>query len=243
MTDPTSISQLPLFERPRERCLGQGASSLSLRECVAVILGSGPKGKGCLGLARELVSRSGAGLSPEDEETAFFTAMESSALAHLQDLQGLGEAGKARLMAAFELGRRYALFCNRKKRRNRRRNHSQADRLFQRALNRVSPSLRSEPREWLGFVPLHRSDRLGELCLVEKGVRTHVNIDPAEFFARLLALRPRGFFVFHNHPSGDYLPSPEDAELTHVLNQLARQFGIALLGHAVVTAQGESWIH
>ena len=79
-----------------------------------------------------------------------------------------------------------------------------------RSVERISASLRRECQEWLGFVPVHRGGELGHFCLVERGVRTHVNIEPAELFARILALRPVGFYLFHNHPSGDLTPSEED---------------------------------
>ena len=198
MSLQTPLSDLFVSERPRERCLSQGPKCLSLRECIALILGSGPRGKGCLGLAKEVLHSPGEGLASEDEERAFFTAMEVSGTAHLKGLSGLGAAGQARILAAFELGRRYALYRERTKSQGRSRH--KLDVIAKQALERINTDLRNEPQEWLGFVPLYRSGDLGELCLVERGVRTHVNIDPAELFARLLALRPSGFFLFHNHP-------------------------------------------
>src|SRR4051794_38343667 len=104
------MNLLPLPERPRERCLEKGPSTLSLRECLAVLLGSGPPGTGALGLARAILQRPGEGLAHGEEERAFFTAMESSGNSHLSGIDGLGPAGQARLLAAFELGRRYSCY-------------------------------------------------------------------------------------------------------------------------------------
>jgi DNA repair protein RadC len=73
-------------------------------------------------------------------------------------------------------------------------------------------------------------------------VRTHVNIEPIELFARVLALRPHGFILIHNHPSGDLTPSLPDQEITDRVAQLARPFGIKMLGHWIVSARGEFWI-
>jgi DNA repair protein RadC len=92
----------------------------------------------------------------------------------------------------------------------------------------------------LGFIPYHRDRTLGELCLVEHGARTHVNADATELFARVLALRPKGFFLAHNHPSGDLRPSPSDLELTDQVECLARQLGTPLLGHWIVAPTGET---
>lgn len=227
-------------ERPRERCLTQGARCLSLRELVAVLLGSGPPGLGDLGLASRLILRPGAGLSSAESERALFTALETAGLAHLMEVKGLGPAGQARILAAFELGRRYALHRERGSPHSRPRPRK-VD-LPERALNLIPAAYRAEPQEWLGFVPMHRSGDLGGFCMVERGTRTHVNIDPVELFARILALRPSGFYLFHNHPSGDLSPSPEDEDLTRRVDQLSRYFGIRLLGHGVVGTHDERWV-
>jgi DNA repair protein RadC len=232
--------ELPVDERPRERCLHLGAYGLSTRELLAVLLGSGPPGVGALGLAGRVLERPGEGLAAPEAERALFTALEAAGDAHLREIAGLGAAGRARLLAAFELGRRYAVHRER-----RARPRPPADRMVdlpERALDRIPPSRRAEAVEWLGFVPVHRSGELGQFCLVERGTRTHVNIDPAELFARVLALRPRAFYLFHNHPSGQLRPSLEDVELTRRVERLARPLGLALLGHAVVGTHGERWV-
>ena len=234
-----SIESLPLAERPRERCLETGASCLSLRECIGLILGSGPPGVGCLGLAQKILNRPGQGLSSSDQETAFFTAMETTGLAYLKEIQGLGPANQAKLLAAFEIGRRYSLFRNL---RTHKPKSKQSSPLAYQALQKITPHLRCNPQEWLGFVPIYRSETLGDLCLVERGTRTHVNVDPAEFFARVLALRPSGLFLFHNHPSGHLQPSPQDRDLTRRVFEISREFGIRLMGHWIVSSQDEFWL-
>lgn len=227
-------------ERPRERCLSDGAKTLSLRECLAILLGSGPRGQGCLGLAHQIVERPGGGLSDEDEERAFFIAMEVASKTHLQGIKGLGDAGQARILAAFELGRRYALHRERSKRAARHEHDLAA--IAKRALKLISLDMKNEPQEWLGFIPFYKTGRLGKLCVVERGVRSHVNTDPVEFFARLLALRPDAFVLAHNHPSGDARSSEADQALTEQLRKLSRQLGISLLGHWIVSPHAQTWI-
>ncbi|MGK5082857.1 JAB domain-containing protein [Bdellovibrionota bacterium FG-1] len=231
------INTLPLPERPRERCLEKGAFSLSLRECLALILGAGPPGTGSLGLASKILDRPGPGFTSLDEERAFFTAMENSGASNLNGINGLGPAGKAKLLAAFELGRRYANHRQLPAR------HAPSDlsELAQLGLTKVTADLRNDAREWLGFVCIHRNGEVGDLCLVERGVRTHVNVDPAELFARLLALRPKGFLLVHNHPAGNLFPSLQDYQLTQSVDSLAQSLGLKLLGHWIVSPRGEFW--
>jgi DNA repair protein RadC len=234
------IETTPCEERPRERCLSKGPESLSLRECLALVVGTGPKGLGCMGVASEILARPGSGLSNADEERALFHAIELRASGVLDNVSGLGDASRARILAVFELARRYALHREQAKRP--RYLLPSAPELSKRALDKIPVALRNEPREWLGFIPYYPSGDMGGLCVVERGVRTHVNIDPAELFARLLALRPQAFYLAHNHPSGNTTPSPPDHDLTRRVQNLARQLGIRLLGHWIVAPEAERWI-
>ncbi len=234
------IESTPISERPRERCLQNGPASLSLRECLALILGSGPPGVGCLGIAENILNKPGKGLPSSEEERAFFNALEISGTGHLTEINGLGPAGQSKILAAFELGRRYALYRSDLPLQT--RPPSRQDLTLQ-ALAKISNAKRAAPQEWFGFVPMHRNGKLGELCVVEKGARTHVNLDPAELFARILALRPRGVFLFHNHPSGVLTPSQEDLDLTEHIREISEKFGILLLGHWIVTPSREQWLN
>ncbi|MEO5969498.1 MAG: JAB domain-containing protein [Bdellovibrionia bacterium] len=235
------IEVTPVTERPRERCLQKGPASLSLRECIALILGSGPPGIGCLGIAENILNKPGKGLPSSEEERAFFSALEVSGTGHLTEISGLGPAGKSKILAAFELGRRYALYRSDLPSPTGPRPSPQD--LTIQALAKISNLMRAAPQEWFGFVPVHRNGKLGELCIVEKGARTHINLDPAELFARILALRPRGVFLFHNHPSGVLTPSVEDLDLTENIREISEKFGILLLGHWIVTSTQEHWLN
>lgn len=248
------MQDLPEFERPRERCLRAGADSLSLRECLAVILGSGPKGIGCLGLASQVLRISSGHVEEDtDVERAFFLSMEGPGgvgfESVLSQVSGLGPAGQARLLACFEVARRYLNFrCGIESPEN----HSIHERngrlkisetsLAYGALNGITKVFRTASREWLGFVPIYPQGKLGKFCLVERGVRTHVNTDPVELFSKLLPLRASGFFLFHNHPTGHMIASPQDLKLTQKVSALSRQLGIPLLGHWIVGPTGEYWI-
>ena len=227
------IPELPESERPRERCLREGAMHLSLRECIAVLLGTGPRGKGCMGVAQELLDRAGRHLSPESQQQAFFSAIELGGAAFFKECSGIGDASLARLLVAFEIGRRYANY------RNTSQNPSNKKiSLFQRIPNH----LRTTPSEWLGFIPLYGNQRAGDFILVENGTRTHVNVEPTELFAQILLTRPRGFYLFHNHPSGSLLASEADRELTRNVHRVAQALGMTLMGHWIITASSESLV-
>ncbi|MBY0470966.1 hypothetical protein K2X30_07325 [bacterium] len=236
----TMLRTVPLDERPRERCLEQGTACLSLRECLAILLGSGPRSVGCMGIAQKILDQLGTYLSPKEQERAYFLRLEEGFTPKSFSISGLGDAGTARLMVAMELGKRYAGFRENEKRpTGLRLKQSDLNRL---AVQTVPSSLRNSPTEWMAFVPFYRSGNLGDFNLLEKGGRSQVSLDPQELFARVLALRPQGFFLFHNHPSGDLSPSIEDLALTANVKRVCNDLGLQFLGHGILTSVQENWI-
>ncbi len=92
-----AIRELPATERPRERLALRGAAGLTAAELLALVWGSGTRGRSAVDLAADVLARYDglAGL-------ARATDLELAGLA------GIGEARAAQLVAAFELGRRLA---------------------------------------------------------------------------------------------------------------------------------------
>jgi DNA repair protein RadC len=224
----------PQDERPRERLLRNGGEALTLRELIAVLLGVGPAGQGCLGVASNLLSRLGQ-VDAAAEEAAFFLALEEGDAA-LSAVPGLGPAGRARLLAAAELARRYI--------RARSAPHDgDGDRpssvrlsdIERRALAKIPRDLALAASEWLGFVPVAVNGSAGSFNLVARGSRSSVAVDVQELFARVLAVRPLAICLFHNHPSGNLQASDHDVTLTRRCAELCDQLGITFLGHWIVT--------
>ncbi|MGH9419620.1 MAG: UPF0758 domain-containing protein, partial [Thermoanaerobaculia bacterium] len=89
------IADMPIDERPRERMLNHGATSLSDAELLAVLLGSGMQGKNAIALARELLHEGFDSLALCDAE-------------RLSKRSGVGKAKATRIIAAFEIARRIA---------------------------------------------------------------------------------------------------------------------------------------
>lgn len=180
-------------------------------------------------------------MDDSEEERSFFLhsgVLQTGDREGPRRIFGLGDAQHARILATFEIARRYSaartpLAVDPGAIRVRRD-------LKAEAFSRIPADRKVGDREWLAFVPVYRAlgarRRVGGFCLVESGVRTHVNTDATEIFARVLALRPEGIFLFHNHPSGDPTPSSPDYDLTQKVRVLAAQFRIELFGHGIVTA-------
>ncbi len=94
-TVPYSIWSLPEEERPRERLHRFGAESMSTAELIAILLGSGIKGRPVLQLAHEIVAHFGS-----------LRSLSEATVAELCQIKGLGLAKAVQLKAAFNLGAR-----------------------------------------------------------------------------------------------------------------------------------------
>lgn len=154
-------------------------------------------------------------------------------------LMALGGAQSDLLIHSLELARDYCIY--------RERASSQKRVLTQSGfpwnlIRELDPQIRAEAREWLGFWAQGRQGHWSEVQWVERGVRTHVNFEARELFARCLPLRPRTLVLVHNHPSGNTEPSWIDLQLTRQVGTLALHLGIELKGHWIVGPHSETWI-
>ena len=91
-----AITDWPRSERPREKLLQRGASSLSDAELLAIFVRCGVPGKSAVDVSRDALSQAGGlrsllNLSPQD----------------LGGYRGIGIAKHVEFQAALELGRRY----------------------------------------------------------------------------------------------------------------------------------------
>src|SRR4029078_2575874 len=93
-----SIQNWPATERPREKLLAAGPQSLTDAELVAVLLGSGIRGRSALDLARELLLTFGS-------LRQLFSADRERCTRAL----GVGPSRFCVLQAVFELARRHYL--------------------------------------------------------------------------------------------------------------------------------------
>jgi DNA repair protein RadC len=65
---------------------------------------------------------------------------------------------------------------------------------------------------------------------------TGVEVHPANVLRPVLVAGGVAFIVFHNHPSGDPEPSPEDMLLTKRLMESSKIMGLPMLDHIIVAS-------
>ncbi len=213
--EPRPIHRWPAAERPRERLNRLGARTLSSRELLAVLVGSGGRDGSAVEVARRLLDRCEGSL----RELAGFPS------GTLETLPGVGAATAARISAALELGRR-AVWEDPPE-----RPRIQGPRDVYRLM---APRLRDLPHEEFHTLLLNSRNRVLRDVLVTRGILDASLIHPREVFRPAVAGSAASVILVHNHPSGDPEPSPEDRRVSRQMVEAGRAVGIQVLDHVVV---------
>ncbi len=211
--------------------MAQGINSELFEALLAVIHHTTP-GKRGRKYSEKRIGDLLSGVSPSDQDRALIQWLDDEILLRATQTS----APETSLLSALSrFGRAYSHVRDRNRLG---REREEADGCFE----RVSESRRNAAREWIGFVPLFRNGRLGELSIIGEGNRSRVSLDYADLFQALLYLRPEGFYLIHNHPSGDLEPSREDRILTFEVQSIAHDLKLKFLGHGIVSTLGNHWI-
>ncbi|WP_456393802.1 RadC family protein [Nitratifractor sp.] len=207
-----SLKELHDLDKPREKLAARGPAALKNEELLAVLLGSGIRGKDVRRLAREIAA-------------VMDRSFQDLDLKHLTSIHGLGPAKASQILAAIELSRRYLI-------RTHRRIASAAD---------VYDELRSyadRRQEYFLALTLDGASHLIETRIVFIGTLNQSLVHPREVFADAIADRAAGIIVAHNHPSGTLEPSRADEAITRRLKEVGELVGIELLDHVILTRDG-----
>jgi DNA repair protein RadC len=208
------MKHLSPADRPREKLLRLGVKALGDNELVALVLGSGCRASGALEVSNDLLRLRGglhgvARSGPDD----------------LARIAGVGAAKAARVMAAVELGRRTLARAPGA----RIQLHSPRE-----AAAYLLPAFGSRPTEEFGVVLLDTKHRVLRTTIVAAGTLNSTIVEPRDVFREALMGAAAAVVVFHNHPSGDPSPSPDDIDLTRRLAAAGTLMGVALVDHIVL---------
>jgi len=209
-----TIRELPASERPRERLAQRGPGGLTSAELIALLWGSGVRGRSAVDLATDaLAGHDGlAGLARANE-------------LELARIPGIGAAKAAQLLAAFELGRRLMADWP-AGRWSIRGPHDIAERLILQ-MGRLE-------REELRVVILDTKNHVLRVQTVYQGNVNSSLVRVGELYRDAVRLNAASVILVHNHPSGDPTPSPDDLHLTAEALAAGRLLDIGLLDHLVI---------
>ncbi len=212
-----AITDWPQAERPREKLLTHGASTLSDAELLAIFLRTGCMGLSAVDLARQL-------LSDFNGLREIFDADEKQFCRG----KGLGQAKYTQLQAILEMTRRYLAESLSKDSVLSHPSHVQQFLLTK---------LRHKQREVFAALLLDSQNQL--ICYKEVffGTVNRASIYPREIVKLALTYNACGVIFAHNHPSGVAKPSQADRDITKTLISALELVDIKTLDHFVVGDQ------
>jgi len=209
-----AIRELPAAERPRERLAMRGPGGLTSAELIALLWGSGVRGRSAVDIATDA-------LTAHDGLAGLARATDIE----LASLDGVGAAKAAQLVAAFELGRR--LLADWPTARWSIRGPSDvADRLIL--------QMGGLEREELRVVILDTKNHVLRVATIYQGNVSASLVRIGELYRDAVRLNAASVILVHNHPSGDPTPSPDDLHLTAEALAAGRLLDIGLLDHLVI---------
>ncbi len=206
------IADLSPEQRPRERLLAGHGEELSEADLLALLWGSGQRGRSAMELAQECL-RSCGGLS----------GVMAQGLQEWIAIPGIGPAKACQLWASQEL-------CRRSQRGAAKPHITSPRTAGMYLLNRCQGWM----EERFGLLALNAKGELLAERILSQGTSTATLISPREFFREALRFGATTALAFHNHPSGDPSPSREDIQLTHRLRAAGESLGVPLADHVIL---------
>ena len=84
---------------------------------------------------------------------------------------------------------------------------------------------------------LDSKNRVLRIKLLSVGSLNSTVVHPREVFREAAAAAAAAIILFHNHPSGDPSPSPDDIELTGRMLDAGEIMGIDVIDHLILADQ------
>jgi DNA repair protein RadC len=208
------VKEVAVDDRPREKLVRHGVAALGDNELVAVILGSGCQRLNALAVANELLATHGG-----------LHGLVRATCDDLSRITGIGRVKAAQLIAALELGRRTLARAPSARRPLRTPDEAAAYLL---------PLFGSRPIEQLGIILLDSKHRVLRIAVLAIGGLNTTSVEPRDVFREAAIGNAAAVVIFHNHPSGDPSPSPDDLELTRRLVAAGFVMGIEVVDHIIL---------
>ncbi len=203
------LTTLPQNDKPREKLLKKGAKALKDYELIAILLGSGIKGKDVFALSKEIAK-------------LFENDFANLSLEKLQKINGLGLAKASQIISAIELSRRYLIKQNKKV--------TSPQDIF----NELK-DFTTKKQEHFILITLDGASHIINTHTLFIGTLNQSIVHPREVFATAIEDRAASIIIAHNHPSNTPTPSQADINITNRLKEVAKLVGIELLDHIILT--------
>lgn len=212
-----TLKELPLSERPYEKCEKYGAQALSDAELLSVIIRTGTQNERAVDVATRVLNRSCTypGL----------IGLNHMCLNDLMSIRGIGRVKAIQLLCIAELTKRMAKATN-------------EGRLKMSTPEVVAhyymEDMRHLTMEKVILVMLDSKSRILKDMVISTGTVNSTLLSPREIYLNALKYEAVNIILLHNHPSGDPTPSREDIQTTKRMQEAGNLIGIKLMDHIII---------
>lgn len=212
-----TLKELPISERPYEKCEKYGVSSLSDAELLAVIIKSGTQGERSIDLANRVLNFS--------KENPGLIGLNSISMEQLISIRGIGRVKAIQLLCVTELTKRMA-----KERYSKQIELSSPDSIAKYYMQ----DMRHLEVEQVVLLLLNTKCQKIKDIVLSKGTVNASLVEPREIYINALKYKAVQIVLLHNHPSGDVTPSKSDISLTRRVKETGELVGIPLVDHIIL---------
>ena len=212
-----TLKELPISERPYEKCEKSGVEALSDAELLAVVLRSGTKDLTVVDLSKQILS-----MNPFYEG---LLGICHTSREELQKIPGIGKVKAMQILCIAELSKRLA----QAKVEDKISFHDPSS-----IADYYMEQLRHLEQENLVVMFLDTKCHLIKDMTITKGTVNQSLISSREIFVEALRCDAVNIILIHNHPSGDCTPSRDDMASTLAISKAGKIIGINVLDHIII---------
>ncbi|HQO10510.1 MAG TPA: DNA repair protein RadC [Clostridiales bacterium] len=202
---------------PRESMIEGRTEEMDLADLIAVILGKGSKYESVFSISERIIKEYGsktiAGIKDPKK---------------IDDMLKIGLVNSCKLVAAFELGRRF--YDPPSKRRILIRGPED--------IYNYSREMSSYVKEFFRGIYLNTRNYVIHDENISVGHLTGSLVHPREVFKTAIDCSAHSVIVVHNHPSGENEPSKNDDEITKILKETGEILQIPVVDHVIIAENG-----
>ena len=209
------IKDIPNVDRPRERFLKKGPEALSKSDLLAILLGSGIKGKNVQQLSQQVIKKFGKNFL-------------NITVDDLEEISGIGKAKALQIASAISLVKRFYM-------------EDQENDIIIRNHQDIAPliyDLRDKKKEHLVCLYLNARYALLKKEVISVGLLDKTLLHPREIFYPATEHNAASVILIHNHPSGNSSPSEKDFEVVKKITHAGKIMGIPIIDFVIVSKEG-----